>query len=72
MLLPTNMTSRPLVSTVTLPDVNELYSDRLCFYCTQLSMSVENLRGSINRYESYKESKKSSSVIGSDDASSRD
>jgi hypothetical protein len=71
MLLPTNMTSRPLVSTATLPAADELYSDRLCFYCTQLSMSVENLRGSINRYESYKESKRNS-TLGSDDASTRD
>ena len=57
------MSSRPLISSNTLPTLDETYSKRLCFYCKQLSVSVENLRGSINRYEYYKENKKTKSMM---------
>ena len=59
----TSTVSNPLISAVALQtmDTSSLYSDKLLFYCTQLSRSVETLRGSINKYESYREAKKHSS-----------
>ncbi len=34
------------------------YNDKLSLYCLQLSTSVDNLRGTINKYEAYKKDKK--------------
>jgi hypothetical protein len=58
-----------LSQTKTLPvstnlDTSNHHADRLFFYCHQLNISVENLRDSINKYESYKENKKNT-LIGS-------
>jgi len=48
-------------------DMDFNYSaERLFFYCTQLSSSVEHLRDSIDRYETYKNRKKP--IMESDDA----
>ena len=42
-------------------------NEKLFFYCHQLSASVEGLKDSINRYESYKQSKKASAKLEVDD-----
>jgi hypothetical protein len=47
------MASRTMTAAV----IDKAYNDKLSLYCLQLSTSVDNLRGTINKYEAYRKSK---------------
>ena len=62
MRLQTKPLTIPAIYQATKADLDSIehleYAEKLFFYCHQLSDSVEGLKGSINRYEQYKENKK--------------
>ena len=52
-----------LLSTISNTESINSFSEKLCYCCHELSSSVENLRGSIDRYEDFKKTKKPRTIV---------